>query len=322
MLREDRILITGANGFVGTWLQREFKRRQIQDGRNLTVIAVGHGSGADRATDITDRGQVADLIEECRPTAVIHLAAVAAPAEARRLPRRAWDVNFQGTMNLAYATIEHSPDARFIFVGSSEAYGASFIDAAGEAVREDRPLKPMTVYGATKAAADIAVAQLAYEGLKAICFRPFNHTGPGQTDAYVAAAFARQLAEIGAGTRPPRMEVGNLSALRDFLDVRDIVRAYTDAALMEVPPDALGKAFNLSSARPIQIQSILDMLIDLSGLKVDVEIDPKRLRGPEVAVASGDNQAAFKTFGWKPEIPLGSTLSDVLEDWKARKKPQ
>ncbi len=234
------------------------------------------------------------------------------------MPQRAWDVNFRGTMNLAYATLEHSPEARFIFVGSSESYGASFNDAAGAPVSEDRPLKPMTVYGATKAAADILVGQLAYEGLRAISFRPFNHTGPGQTDSYVAAAFAKQLAEISSGAKPPRIEVGNLSAFRDFLDVRDVVRAYADSALMELPSDAFGKAFNLSSGRPMQIRSILDTLIELSGLTVEVEIDPQRLRGTEVPVASGHSEAALRTFGWKPAIELRQTLHDVLEDWNAR----
>ncbi|KQV83970.1 GDP-mannose 4,6-dehydratase [Rhizobium sp. Root1220] len=318
MPREDRILVTGANGFVGTWLRREFDRRLAEDGCRFSVITTGHGTESDRTTDITERYQVVDLIKSCRPSAIIHLAAMAAPAEARRMPQRAWDVNFRGTMNLAYATLEHAPEARFIFVGSSEAYGASFNDAAGAAVSEDRPLRPMTVYGATKAAADVLVGQLAYEGLKSICFRPFNHTGPGQTDSYVAAAFARQLAEISSGAKPSRIEVGNLSAFRDFLDVRDVVRAYADSVLMEVPQDAFGKPFNLSSGRPIQIRSILETLIELSELTVEVELDPERLRGSEVAVASGDSEAAFRTFGWKPTIELRQTLSDVLEDWKAR----
>ncbi|MBW9114860.1 GDP-mannose 4,6-dehydratase [Rhizobium cauense] len=320
MPRETRILVTGANGFVGTWLQRELDRRDRDGQCNVSVITIGHGSASDRTTDITDRQQVSDLIRDCGPSAIIHLAAIAAPAEARRTPERAWDVNFRGTMNLAYATLEHSPESRFIFVGSSEAYGASFNDAAGTPVSEDRPLKPMTVYGATKAAAEILVGQLAHEGLKAICFRPFNHTGPGQTDTYVVAAFARQLAEISEGAKPPRMEVGNLSGYRDFLDVRDVVRAYADSALMEVLPEAFGKSYNLSSGRPTQIRSILDTLIDLSGLSVDVEIDPQRLRGPEVKVASGDSAAAFKTFGWRPAIDLPQTLEDVLKDWKARIK--
>ncbi|MFT4185177.1 MAG: GDP-mannose 4,6-dehydratase [Rhizobium sp.] len=318
MAREHRILITGASGFVGSWLRRELDKRRLTAGPELTILTAGQGDASDWKTNIADRGQVETLIRDCRPTAIIHLAAIAAPADARKMPQRAWDVNFQGTMNLAYATMEFAPEARFIFVGSSEAYGASFIDAAKAPIKESAALKPMNVYGATKAAADVLVGQLAYDGLKSIRFRPFNHTGPGQTDAYVVSAFAKQLAEISVGAKPARISVGNLSAFRDFLDVRDVVRAYADAALIDVAPDHIGGVFNLSSGRSVQIQSILDELIALSGLDVDVEIDPQRLRGPEIAVAAGDNGAAFNAFGWKPEIELSRTLGDVLDDWKIR----
>ncbi|MDK4706117.1 GDP-mannose 4,6-dehydratase [Rhizobium sp. CNPSo 4062] len=318
MPREHRILITGASGFVGSWLQRELEKRRLEQGCDLIVFTAGQGDASNWKTDITDRDQVATLVRNCRPTAIIHLAAIAAPADARKMPQRAWQVNFQGTMNLAYATMEFAPEARFVFAGSSEAYGASFINTANAPVKESAALKPMNVYGATKAAADVLVGQLAYDGLKSVRFRPFNHTGPGQTDAYVVSAFAKQLAEISVGAKPPRISVGNLSAFRDFLDVRDVVRAYADTALVEDVSDILGGVFNLSSGRSIQIQSILDMLIELCGLKVEIEIDPQRLRGPEIVTASGDNRAVLAAFGWKPEIELSRTLGDVLDDWKIR----
>ena len=267
--------------------------------------------------DITDCQQVAALVRDCKPSAIIHLAAVAAPADARKAPRRAWDINVTGTMNIAYAAMETVPDARFVFVGSSEAYGASFIDAEGSPLREDVALKPMNAYGATKAAADILVGQLAYEGLKAIRFRPFNHTGPGQSDTYVVSAFARQLAEIDAGLKPPVISVGNLLARRDFLDVRDVVRAYADAALSN-NSDTFGRVFNLATGQPRQVEAVLNALIEISGLKIDVRVDPNRLRGGEVASASGDADAAFDAFGWRPEIAFESTLADVLDDWKQR----
>ncbi len=315
MAIEHRVLITGANGFVGSWLQRELEARR--QSHPITVIPVGHGLASGRNVDVTNNEQVLQLVHDCRPTAIVHLAAVAAPTDARKAPRRAWDINVTGTMNLAYATMDAAPDARFIFVSSSEAYGASFIDAAGSPLTEDAALKPMNVYGATKAAADILVGQLAYEGLKSIRFRPFNHTGPGQTDAYVVAAFAKQLAEISAGLKPPVIHVGNLLAYRDFLDVRDVVRAYADAALAETP-EAYGKAFNLASGQPRQIQSILDTLIRLSGLKIEVHVDAQRLRGSEVASASGDASTAQRVMGWQPKIAFEKTLADVFDDWKAR----
>ncbi|PRD45758.1 epimerase [Phyllobacterium phragmitis] len=315
MVLENRILITGANGFVGTWLQRELAARTPAGG--LSVFPVGYGSATGRRMDITDYHEIAELIRETRPTAIIHLAAVAAPNDARRAYRRAWDINVTGTLNVAQAVMEIAPHARFIFAGSSDAYGESFIEAGGEPVTEKAALKPLSVYGATKAAADILVGQLASEGLKSIRFRPFNHTGPGQSDAYVVPAFARQVAEISASLKSPLLEVGNLLAQRDFMDVRDVVRAYADAALADVP-DAFGRAFNLASGKPRQIHAILDALVQMSGLKIDIRVDPERLRGSEVAVATGDAGAALDVFGWKPEIAFETTLADVLDDWKQR----
>jgi len=121
MPREHRILVTGASGFVGSWLLHELNKRRLELGTELTVLTAGQSDVSDWKTEIADREQVATLIRDCRPTAIIHLAAIAAPGDARKMPQRAWDVNFQGTMNLAYAVMEYAPEARFVFVGSSEA---------------------------------------------------------------------------------------------------------------------------------------------------------------------------------------------------------
>ena len=308
--RQHRVLITGATGFVGGWLQKELAARSD----DIEIIAAGYGANSAISLDLADYHGLVDLIGRCRPTAIVHLAGIAAPMEAGDAPRRAWAVNADGTANLAWATLKAAPDARFVFVGSSEVYGSSFVEMAGAAITETASLQPTNVYGATKAAADILVGQMAHDCLRSIRFRPFNHAGPGQTDAFVVSAFARQLAEIAAGGKPPVISVGNLSAKRDFLDVRDVVRAYADAALLD-RPDMVGRVFNLASGIGRPIEDILSRLIEVSGQTVTVEVDPKRFRAIDVPVATGSAEAIAR-YGWRPEIDFDRTLSDVFLDWK------
>lgn len=312
---QHRVLVTGASGFVGTWLTRTL--RELPVDRGLELLPVGRGAGCDVNIDVTDKNAVTDVLRNFRPTAVVHLAAIAAPQEAREDPTQAWNVNFHGATNLASAILEEVPNSRFIFVGSSESYGQSFADAAGDAIGEDRALKPMTVYGATKAAADIAIGQMFYDGLRCIRFRPFNHTGPGQAENYVVPAFASQIARIEAGLVPPVIEVGNLSAFRDFLDVRDVARAYALAALGE-GKDADGKVFNLASGRAVEVRTILDILVRLSARNIDVVVAPDRVRPVDIPTARGDASAASHSFKWSPQFQLEDTVSAVLSDWRER----
>lgn len=315
MPTQHRILVTGASGFVGTWLMRIL--RDLPSEIGLELVSAGRGHGSDVELDVTDKAAVAAALRNYRPTAVIHLAAIAAPQEARRDPSQAWNVNFQGTVNLASAVLNEVPDCRFIFAGSSEAYGQSFAEINGAAVLEDCPLKPMTVYGATKAAADIAVGQMYFDGLRCIRFRPFNHSGPGQTEAYVIPAFASQIARIEAGLVRPIIEVGNLGALRDFLDVRDVARAYALASVGE-DRTAEGKVFNLASGKATEIRSILDSLIRFSGREIEVVVSAERVRPIEIPTARGDASAAMHSLGWAPEIDLEDTIYAVLSDWRDR----
>src|SRR5262249_50548134 len=159
-----------------------------------------------------------------KPTHIVHLAGVPSISGVRANPAQAWQVNVMGTLDLARALLAHAPDCALIFAGSSESYGASAI--SGEPLTELHPLQPMNEYAATKSAADLALGALAMSGLKAIRFRPFNHTGPGQTLDFVVPAFAHQIARIEKGLQSPTIQVGNLDVKRDFLDVRDIVDAY------------------------------------------------------------------------------------------------
>jgi GDP-4-dehydro-6-deoxy-D-mannose reductase len=214
-----------------------------------------------------------------------------------------------GTLHLAHAVLRHAPNARFIWAGSSEAYGNAF-NRTADPVRETAGLEPLSTYGATKAAADLMLQQLAHVGLNLIGFRPFNHTGPGQSPAFVVPAFAQQIALIEAGKRAPVVLVGNLDAQRDFLDVRDVVDAYTHAALCERP--IFGQCYNLATGSPIKIGDILHTLISMCKVPVTIETDKQRFAVSAVPVASGNTAKAMDDLGWKPKIALQSTLLDVL----------
>ena len=157
---------------------------------------------------------------------------------------------------------------------------------------------------------------MAGDGLEVVRFRPFNHTGPGQTDAYVVSAFARQIARIERGQQPPVIEVGDLEAERDFLDVRDVVRAYGLAALAP-EPFPQGVAINLASGVPRKISSILNSLLSLSNRPITVTQDPSRMRPNNTARAVGDAALARSLLDWAPSIPFEATLEDVLNHWRA-----
>ena len=293
-----RILITGASGFVGPYVQAAC----AQAFAGADIIPGG--------ADITDRAAVDAMIAAAQPDVVVHLAGIASVPAARSDPERAYAVNFNGTLNLAYALLALQPKALLINAGSSDCYGDSF--RAGVALDESAALAPLNTYAASKAAADLALGALAAEaGLRLVRLRSFNHTGPGQSPAYVIPAFAAQIADIKADRQPPVINVGNLTAERDFLDVRDIAAAF---ALVIAHGEALepGAVFNLASGTARRVGDILDMLIAASGMEIAVRPDPERMRPVDIARASGDAGKARRLLGWAPAIPFATTLSDVL----------
>ena len=302
MLR--RILVTGASGFVGRHLLAALARSC----EGAVLVA--------QPFDVCDEAATRKAVRDAAPDACVHLAGVTAIAQARENPGRAWQVNLHGTLNLARAVLAEAPDCRFLLVSSAEAYGASF--RTGRKMDETVPLAPMNTYSATKAAADLAIGAMVSEGLRAIRLRPFNHTGPGQTDAFVVPAFARQLARIAAGLQPPVMRVGALDPARDFLDVRDVCDAYV--ACLRQPDTRLppGIILNLASGTPRRIGDVLAEMCRIAGVDVEIETDSGRLRPSDIPVACGDSGLAREVLGWSPAIPWDRTLRDVLDDWRAR----
>jgi GDP-4-dehydro-6-deoxy-D-mannose reductase len=246
----------------------------------------------------------------------VHLAGITNVPEARERPEAAWQVNLHGTLNVARAVLEAAPQCRFLHVSTAEVYGRSFI--RGHALNEAAVLAPLNAYAATKAAADLAIGAMVSDGLRAIRLRPFNHTGPGQSDAFVVAAFARQLTRVEAGLQPPVLQVGALSPQRDFLDVRDVCAAY--ATCLQQPDEALpaGTVLNLASGVARSVGDVLDRMCFLMDLKVELATDTQRLRPVEIAVAKGDASRARDVLGWRQHIPWDQTLREVISEWRGR----
>jgi GDP-4-dehydro-6-deoxy-D-mannose reductase len=310
----ERILVTGAGGFVGAHLLP-----QLRAAFPAAALILCDRRPGMLALDVTDTAATEAVIAETRPDACIHLAALAAVPAANQDPDRAWRVNLHGTLNVARAVRRHAPACRFLFVSSADIYGASF--RAGVALDETALPAPLNNYSASKAAADLVIGALAAEGLLAVRLRPFNHTGPGQSPAFVVPAFARQVARIAASLQEPRLQVGALDSRRDFLDVRDVCAAYV-ACLHHAERLEPGVILNLASGQERRIGDILDSLLRLAGVSARIETAPALLRPTDIPSARGDCTRARHLLDWQPRHTWEETLSTVLADWQQRVRAQ
>jgi GDP-4-dehydro-6-deoxy-D-mannose reductase len=301
-----RVLVTGAAGFAGCHLVRSL----LADGCEVFgTLQAGHAPPAALHAarwlpmELTSSGSIAAAMGEARPERVFHLAAQASVADSFADPAATWEVNAMGTVRLVAALPEQ---ARLLFISSAEVYGAVPDDE--QPIPESRPLRPTNPYAASKAAAEMAVVEAAARGVPAVIARSFSHTGPGQDGRFALSAFAHQLAMIRAGQAEPVLRVGNLQARRDYLDVRDVARAYR--ALIERGEP--GRAYNVGAGTAHSMAELVEMLVELSGTGARLETDPARLRPVDVPLLCGD-ASAVRGLGWTPEIPLRRTLADLLE---------
>lgn len=294
-----RVLVTGADGFVGRRLVARLRARGNE------VIAAGHAQ-----LDVGDAAQVHAAVAAAQPTALVHLAAISFVPEAEAGGSLSYRVNYLGTRHLLAAVAEAAQRARVLLVSSGMVYGNA---ASGDPpFGEQSALRPASAYARSKAAADLLGGVYAARGLSVFRARPWNHTGAGRPDRFVEASFARQLAEIEAGLRPARIETGALDSLRDFLHVEDVVDAYL--ALLD--GDAPAGAYNVASGHPSRIREVLDLLLARSPVRPELVIDPARVRPPDVSVGSAQRLSA--ATGWAPKRTLDQALAELLEEQRAK----
>lgn len=306
------VAVTGADGFVGQWLCRALLQAGHRvTGSHLAATPVPGILSADeraavrwRRLDLADDAGVAALAAEPADQ-VVHLAGFASAGEAARDPGLAWMVNAAGTARLAHHLSRSAAPPLLLLVSSAEVYGAG----EPRPRRETDPILPRSAYAASKAAAELAAAEVARRtGLRVVVARPFPHTGPGQTTTFAFPAFARRIREAGrrgAATVP----VGNLDPVRDLLDVRDVADAYLALLARGVP----GEAYNVARGAGVRVGEVFDRLARILGAHVRPEVDPALLRAADIPYLVGDPAKTLAATGWRPRRTLDETLQDLVD---------
>ena len=313
-----RVLVTGVSGFVGGHLAEHLvEQGDVVAGLSASgqwpkeLVHLGRSVRLERH-DLTDAddSHLTALLKRKQPEVIYHLAGQANPQKSVSDPRGTWALNLGGALNLLEAVKASGLAPRVVLVGSGVCYG----NAPPEhiPVSEECPLRPNNPYAASKAAADLlGVQYVLAHGTNVVIVRPFNHAGPRQSSMYVLSALARQVAEVEAG-KTPRVEVGNLDVIRDFTDVRDVVRGYRLLAEKGVA----GEIYNLGTGQGTRIADALQKLASLASRPVEVYVDPARVRAVDQPLLVADASKLTAATGWKPQFSIEQTLADMLKSWR------
>jgi len=315
-----RVLITGVTGFAGSHLADHV----LADHPGVEIFGtyrwrsrrenIEHLGGKIRLVeaDLGDMTALRQALEVSQPDAIFHLAAQSFVPTSWTAPAETFHVNATGQVHLFEAIRSLGLDPVVQIACSSEEYGLVLPDETP--ITEQNPLRPLSPYAVSKVAQDFLGYQYFRSyGLRAIRTRGFNHEGPRRGEVFVMSNFARQIAAIEAGRQEPVIRVGNLDSVRDFTDVRDMVRAYWLAAEKGEP----GEVYNIASGSGITIREMLDRLVAMSSVELRIETDPARMRPSDVEVLLGDSSKFREATGWEPRIPLERTLADTLAYWRA-----
>jgi GDP-4-dehydro-6-deoxy-D-mannose reductase len=310
-----RAIITGLKGFVGPYLAADLRSSGIEPvGISLGDWLVPHPVLTDglriHDADICDREAVQKIVADEQPELIFHLAAVSHVPTSRAKPALTFDVNVGGTLNVLEAArlAEHRP--RVLIVSTGNLYGDS--DSGETGFSESSPVHTTSPYSSSKLIGEqLARSYVDEYGMDVVIARPFNHTGPGQAPSFVASEFARGVAECLVQGIPPYIKTGALEPRRDFSDVRDVVRAY----VLLAEKGRAGETYNVSSGRLTAIGDVIRVLSQVSHQEVTTEQDPSRMRAREIMRLGGDSSKLRSELGWSPQIPLETTMRDLLNYW-------
>lgn len=313
-----RILITGGTGFVGSWLLEAYlneTHHEIFSTRSFRSNMENVVHIEDRIkwleADITDAHSVETIIKDIKPDIIHHLAGQSYVPASWKYPTNTFEVNVLGSINLFEAVRKFRPECVIQIASSSEIYGIP--DEVP--ITEKMLPKPCSPYGVSKLAMDRLGVQYHHSyGLKIVVTRAFNHTGPRRNEVFVASSFAKQIVEIEKGLKDPVIKVGNLDAIRDFTDVRDMCQAY----MISVSLCEYGEPYNICSGKGIKIKELLDFYIKNSKIKIEIEKDSDRLRPSDLHTLIGDSSKFRASTKWEPKIDFIQTQLDLLDYWKKK----
>ncbi|MGB2853542.1 MAG: GDP-mannose 4,6-dehydratase [Dehalococcoidia bacterium] len=337
-----RVLITGVTGMAGShlaeyllniegleiygtyrWRSRVDNLDDLRKAGKVNIITGGFESMLHERTDssklnlieadITDSFSMKWVIGAVKPERIFHLAAQSYVHASWGAPAETLHTNIVGEVNLLEAVRSAGIDPIIHIAGSSEEYGLVLPHELP--VKETNPLRPLSPYGVSKATQEMIAYQyfMSY-GLKTVITRAFNHEGPRRGEVFVTSNLAKQIVEVEKGLKPPVLYVGDLSSVRDWSDVRDVIKAYWLVTEMGTP----GEVYNIGSGVGREVREMLDMLLGMSNVDIEVEVDHARLRPSDVKVLICDTTRFRKLTGWKPQIPFDKTLRDLLDYWRER----
>jgi GDP-4-dehydro-6-deoxy-D-mannose reductase len=292
------LLVVGDTGFVGKHALTQWPQAK----------GLAHVTGG---IDICNKPALLAYLAKNVPETVLHLAALSFVPDSFKAPEKTFEVNFLGTLHLLEALAESGFRGRLLFVGTGDAYGLVPTDALP--IKEAQPLRPRNPYAVSKVAAEALCYQWSQTGpFEVVMARPFNHIGAGQAPTFAISDFARQIAQISAGQRPPILEVGNIDVTRDFTDVKDVLKAYS--LLMDKGHN--GEVYNVCSGVERSVRSLVERLLQLAGIEAEIKNDPARFRPSDQPRVCGDHEKLSDHTGWQPEVSMDDTLLNLYRYWE------
>lgn len=317
-----KILITGISGFAGSYLSEYLLDKGGSEIAGTVFGKIDFGN-IEKFKDklklfecnITDANKAEEIILNHKPDKIYHFAAMASAAEEDR--EKVFDVNVDGTMNILNAAKKLRKKPKILLASTGYMYGSADKNEDGtfRPSEETDDVKPQGLYTESKEEMEKRAKEY-FNDLDIVITRAFNHTGPRQTTQFVVPAFSEQIAKIEKGKMDPTMMVGNLEAIRDFCDVRDVVEAYADVMEYGRP----GETYNIAASENYTVQEILDRLLTLSDKNIKVEKDPDRMRKSDIEASIGSYKKLNELSGWEPKIGLDKTLLDTLNYWRSLNK--